>query len=89
MHPLRNALNKLFWDSRENPKDYEITFIHRGAPDDRKTISASQIVEVGNSYFIYMSSAEGEATIPFHRVIEVINVVSRKPLWRSIKRESE
>lgn len=89
MHPLKNILNKLFWDRRENPNDYKIVFIHRGAPSDRRTISASQIVEVGNSFFVYVSSSEGEATIPFHRVIEVINVVSGKALWTSLKRESK
>ncbi|MFH0847965.1 MAG: RNA repair domain-containing protein [archaeon] len=89
MHPLKNVLNKLFWDRRENAKDYRITFVHRGAPEDKRTISASQILEVGNSYFVYMSSAEGEATIPFHRVVEVFSIVSDKALWRSTKQESE
>jgi len=89
LHPLRRILNRLVWDRRENPADYEITFVHRGAPDDRRSINASEITQVGSSSFTYSSGDEGETVIPFHRVISLINRESGSVLWRSRKHESE
>jgi len=84
-NPLKNVFNKIFWDKRENPSDYSVTFIHRGAPGDIKGISASLIERVGASWFTY-SSGEGEPTvIPFHRIVEIKNVKSKEVLWRSRK----
>ena len=38
---LRFLLNKLLWDDRFNVDDYHLTFIHRGASDDKKNDSLS------------------------------------------------
>lgn len=89
LHPLRRILNKVVWDRRENPADYEITFVHRGAPDDRRAIDASEIIQVGGSSFTYSSVDEGETVIPFHRVVLVINMQSGSVLWRSRKHASD
>ena len=84
LHPLKNILNKVFWDKRENPDDYILTFIHRGGGEDVKTIQLRKIVDVGNSWFAYGDAEEGETTIPFHRVISIKNTRSGEVLWRKI-----
>lgn len=75
-------MNKLLWDSRENIADYELTFIHRGAPGDVKTIPCSLIKEVKTSWFIYKSEEEEEVVIPFHRILEIRNTTTGQAIWR-------
>lgn len=82
-------MNRLVWDRRENPADYRIMFVHRGAPDDRRSIDASEIIQVGGSSFTYMNADKGETVIPFHRVILIINGESGTVLWKSRRHESE
>jgi len=87
-HPLKNIFNKIFWDKRENPKDYSVTFVHRGALGDAKSISASIIEKVGHSWFTYSSGEEESTVIPFHRIVEVRNIKSKEVLWRSRKMQT-
>jgi len=79
---LKNILNKVFWDKREDPDDYILSFIHRGASGDLKTIPLRKIREVGSSWFTYRDNSENETTIPFHRVTLVKNIRSGSVLWR-------
>jgi uncharacterized protein (UPF0248 family) len=81
VHPLKNILNKLRWDSRENPENYLITYRHRGAPDDMKKILASQIIKLGKSYFV-LSEDSDETTIPFHRILQIRNLKDETVVWR-------
>jgi len=81
MLPLKNIFNKIFWDSRVDKQDYFITFVHRGAPSDEKTIPASIIKRVGKSWFSYEDRGE-ETMIPMHRVITVKNMKTGTVLWR-------
>ncbi len=83
VHPLKNILNRLRWDTRENAADYLITYRHRGAPGDRKQIVASQIGKLGNSYFTFNENSEEETTIPFHRILEIRNVKEDKTIWKN------
>ncbi|MFH0897221.1 MAG: RNA repair domain-containing protein [Candidatus Bathyarchaeota archaeon] len=72
---IRDILNKLLWDPKENIVYYELAFIHRGAPMDVKVISCSLIAEVESSGFTYKNEEEDEEVfIPFHRVLEIRNV---------------
>ena len=50
-------------------KDLTITYIHRGAPGDRKTISA-EYTKVGRAYFEFIEDGE-VVHIPFHRILEI------------------
>jgi uncharacterized protein (UPF0248 family) len=79
---VRNILNKLIWDSRENIANYKLTFIHRGAPGDVKTIPCSLIREVRISWFTYGNEGEEETIIPFHRVLEIRNATTGEAIWR-------
>jgi len=81
VHPLKNILNRLRWDSRENPENYLITYRHRGAPGDVKQILASQIMKLGKSYFT-LSEDSDEITIPFHRILTIQNLNDDSVIWR-------
>lgn len=87
VNPLKEVFNRLLWDLRGNLADYEIVFIHRGAPNDRLRISAKQVSEVGKSWFRYASGTEGENMIPFHRIIEIRNNVTGEVVWHSRRHE--
>ncbi len=86
MHPLKNILNRFFWDKAESPNDYELSFVHRGAPDNTKTIPASSVVKVGGSWFAYRADDNddnGETMIPFHRILKIRNIRTGQVLWKS------
>ena len=86
VHPLRNILNRLRWDEKENPEDYLITYRHRGAPSDAKQIKASMIRTLGKSYFTIQEDPVGEESlIPFHRILEIRNVRDDSIIWVSRK----
>jgi len=76
---LRDALNKILWDKRQNPTEYEVTFIHRGAPSDTRTIRFSSIVIIGSSWFVYCDGEE--VLIPYHRVLAVRNARTGVTIW--------
>jgi len=78
---VRDVLNKLLWDPRESIADHELTYIHRGAPGDMRTIPCNLIEEVKISWFTYRSQEEVETFIPFHRVLEIRNVKTGQTLW--------
>jgi uncharacterized protein (UPF0248 family) len=83
VNPLKETFNRLMWDLRERIADYEITYVHRGAPDDRRTISARQVGEVSKSWFSHSDAKGEENMIPFHRVIEIRNRVTGEVIWHS------
>jgi uncharacterized protein (UPF0248 family) len=85
VHPLKNILNKLRWDTSEKADDYLITYRHRGVPGDSKSVRASAILRLGKSYFTLSSGQEEEVTIPFHRILEIRNITSGTAIWRSKK----
>ncbi|MFX1295354.1 MAG: DUF504 domain-containing protein [Promethearchaeota archaeon] len=80
---IRKILNRLKWDTKENIADYEITFLHRGAPEDLKTYPAEKIKEIKASYlfFIDEDDEEGEVIIPFHRIRRIYNKKTNKIIW--------
>jgi len=77
---LRDLLNKIIWDPRENRESYEVTFVHRGVAGDIKRVSMSKIVKVERSWFTYLESGD-EQLIPLHRVLSVTNRETGKILW--------
>jgi uncharacterized protein (UPF0248 family) len=85
VHPLKNILNRLRWDSSEKAEEYAITYRHRGAPGDVKRVKASEIEKLGKSYFTLTSESGEEVTIPFHRILEVRNTTTQEVIWRTRK----
>jgi len=89
VHPLKNILNRLQWDEREKLERYVITYRHRGAPEDVVRIPASKIKDIRKSYFTILDELKThaeETIIPFHRILEIRNISSRRVIW--IKKES-
>ena len=78
---IRDVLNKILWDKNECSHDYVVTFIHRGAVGNRKTISFNSIVKIFSSYFVYSRENE-EVYIPFHRIVEIKNVRTNRVTWK-------
>lgn len=83
VHPLKNILNKLRWDSRENPENYRITYRHRGAVGDVRKIQASRIQKLGKSYFTILDAVRSaeETIIPFHRILEIRSIADDRIIW--------
>lgn len=71
----RAVLNRIWWDpALKSQKDnFTITFIHRGAPFDEKTIAFKQITKVLAAYFLYLDETGEEVQIPFHRILYIKN----------------
>ena len=80
---IRKILNRIKWDSQEDVVNYEITFLHRGAPDDLKTYPAERIKEIKGSYllFVDVENDEGEVIIPFHRLRRIYNKKTNELVW--------
>jgi uncharacterized protein (UPF0248 family) len=85
MHPLKKMFDKIIWDSRENKRNYELTFIDRGAHEDQRTIPFGSIKEVSKSTFTYICDGK-DITVPLHRVTIVRNIQTKKFIWRKIEK---
>jgi uncharacterized protein (UPF0248 family) len=81
---LRDALNRILWDRRLSPEEYEVTFVHRGAPSDLRTVRFVSITSVGPSWFLYRDG--DEVLIPYHRVVSVTNTRTGEVLWGKRRR---
>ena len=73
---MRRWLERLFWGP-ENPSEYEVTFISRGAPGDVESVRGDEVVSVKSDRMIL---SDGRV-IPHHRVIEIR--LRGTPVWRS------
>jgi len=79
---IRNFLNKLKWDPRENPENYIIEYISRGAPNDKEIIRASSITKVFHRGFEYKAPYGKIKYIPFHRILLIKNVSTDRIIYR-------
>lgn len=59
----RAILNRLRWTEGDDIKEARITYLHRGAPGDRRVIGGEKIVEMERSFFVTW-----DAKIPYHRI---------------------
>ena len=75
---IRDILNKLVWDNRENPEDCIITYIHRGAPEDKMSVSLKGVINICKGHFEYHKNGE-LVYIPYHRIITIFN--KDKKIW--------
>ena len=69
---LKDFFNQLLWDKKFKDKtsDYDITYIHRGAPGNKKMVNFSQIEKVNSGSFEYYDEEFSRvSTIPFHRIL--------------------
>jgi len=63
----RDILNELKWKQDCDLSITEIWYVHRGAPNDTKIITGSDIIKLEKS-FIKTTTA----MIPYHRIIKII-----------------
>lgn len=63
----REILNELKWREDRNLSLAEIWYVHRGAPNDTKIISGSEILDLERSFMVLK-----EASIPYHRIFKII-----------------
>lgn len=78
----RKILSELKWHPDKALGNAEITYVHRGAPDDTRTIFGRDIIRLERSFFVL--EIEGEETrIPYHRIKRIKfedKIIWEKPL---------
>jgi uncharacterized protein (UPF0248 family) len=78
MLPIKDLLNRIRWDEKENPEDYEIAYTDRVLKKEIK-IMFKDISRVEDEFMIV-----NEASIPLHRITKVYK--KNKLIWeRKIK----
>jgi len=63
----KNILNMVLWHPRMKINQAKISYIHRGAPGNLKTIKGSFIDRLENGFLILNDGTQ----IPFHRIIKI------------------
>lgn len=83
----REILNELKWRPGSSLCDAEITYLHRGAPNDEIVIPGSEIVDLERSFFVTK-----ESKIPFHRIKRIMyrgeKLFDAEPTGEVVKREN-
>ncbi len=72
---LHELLSQLQWGDGVPLEELEFVVVHRGAPGDRRVLTAPEVVGRDRSYL----HLEGGGVIPYHRVLEVRR--SGRVLW--------
>jgi uncharacterized protein (UPF0248 family) len=62
----KQVLDELKWRKDRDLANAVIYYIHRGAPDDTKTISGKDILETDASFF-----TTSESSVPYHRIFRI------------------
>lgn len=65
MIPVKDLLNKIKWDKKENPEDYSIHYIDR-ITQKLKKIAYTDIISIEGNFMLV-----GESEIPLHRIKQV------------------
>ena len=65
MIPIKDLINKIKWDKKENPEDYSIHYLDR-ITQKLKKIAFTDINEIQGNFMII-----GESNIPLHRIKQV------------------
>ena len=66
MPTAKEVLNELKWREDRDFDAVEVTYIHRGAPNDVMVIRGGDIKVLGRSFF-----ETEDASIPYHRIVEI------------------
>jgi uncharacterized protein (UPF0248 family) len=82
-HPLKAILSRIMRGGN-NPSEFELAYVHRGAVDDQMIIKVSEIARLEKGSFLLQ---DGETQIPFHRVLYVLDG-NKTFLWRKKHRET-
>ncbi len=63
----KNILNMILWHPKMRIDQAKISYIHRGAPGNLKTIKGSFVDRLENGFLILNDGTQ----IPFHRIIKI------------------
>lgn len=63
----KNVLDMILWHPKMEIKNCKITYVHRGAPGNLKTISGNQINYLERGFLILNDYTQ----IPCHRIIKI------------------
>lgn len=63
----KNVLNMILWHPEMNISQAEITYVHRGARGNLKTIEGSSVDNLKGGFLILKDGTQ----IPFHRIIKI------------------
>jgi len=69
MQPITDLLNKIKWDKREKPEDYEIFYLDRISKKQIK-IPFTAIKRIEGSFMVIARNDE-DVEIPLHRIRQV------------------
>jgi uncharacterized protein (UPF0248 family) len=72
----RNIINMILWHPDMEITETKITYIHRGAPKNLKTINGESIVRLEMGFLILKEDTQ----IPFHKIVKITN--NNKILWK-------
>ena len=78
MIPIIDLLNKIKWDKKEKPEDYEIIYFDR-ILGKQMTIPYTKIQSLEDPFIVLRDKA-GETRIPLHRIKEVKK--KDKSIWK-------
>jgi uncharacterized protein (UPF0248 family) len=73
----RRFLNELQWHTEKSLEGVDITYIHRGAPGDTRSVKAKD-VEFEKSFIVIHNHRE--TRIPYHRVARITK--GSEVLWK-------
>jgi uncharacterized protein (UPF0248 family) len=89
---LRNFLNRLFWDEllQKERANFALTYIHRGAPEDEKTINCIEIKSVlATGFEVFSDEFNRVVKIPYHRIKYIVNLREEKVIYRKASKEND
>lgn len=66
----KRFLDELRWHPKKSLNGVEIVYLHRGAPNDRITILAEDVIKFESSFFV-VERNNMETRIPYHRIREI------------------
>ncbi|AXV37408.1 MAG: DUF504 domain-containing protein [Methanobacteriaceae archaeon] len=72
----KNILNMILWHPDMKIADCEVTYLHRGARGNLKTIQGSKIKKLERGFIVL----DDENQIPLHRIIRI--ECSQKIIWK-------
>lgn len=65
MKPIKDLINKILWDEKENPEDYSLYYIDRIA-NEYKEIKFNEVKKLEGDFLVL--EREEETEIPLHRI---------------------
>jgi uncharacterized protein (UPF0248 family) len=72
----KNILNLMLWHPEQDISQCQVTYLHRGAPENLRTIQGSQVEKLEKGFLIL----EEDVHIPYHRIIKI--ECHNKVIWK-------